>query len=452
MAFVRKHPLRALCVVAALAGAMLAASLGAPADSLAAGAGQISGKVTETGTHKPLEGIEVCASIKVNEAEPEGFEPKCKTTTAGGEYAISELAAGEYIVEFSVPFKSQLNYITQYYNDKPTEASAEAVTISASAERRENVDAEMVEGGKISGKVSDASSGSPIENALACAFSSSVEAGGCAITAADGTYTISGLPTSQYRVVFAAKKYTPQVYNGKAKFAEADLVQVTAPNLTAAINAALAPAVQVAPPSDLTPPAISGAPSVGAELSCADGLWAGNPAPSFTYSWLRDGSPVAGALASTYTVQAADAGHSLTCEVTATNHSGQKSATSAPVAIGHAAKQALALTIISTKVTASKGSVRVRVKCTGGPCHGQVELIAKASAVRSHGKRMLVTASSVYARGSFSLAQNATATLTLDLTKKGRGALAHAARKPRPAALLSTPRGGRQTDTSVLVG
>jgi hypothetical protein len=162
VAFVRKHPPRALCVVAALAGAMLAASLGAPADSLAAGAGQISGKVTETGTHKPLEGIEVCASIKVNEAEPEGFEPKCKTTTAGGEYAISELAAGEYIVEFSVPFKSQLNYITQYYNDKPTEASAEAVTISASAERRENVDAEMVEGGKISGKVSDASSGSPI--------------------------------------------------------------------------------------------------------------------------------------------------------------------------------------------------------------------------------------------------------------------------------------------------
>lgn len=216
--------------------------------ALAAG-GQIEGKVIDATTKHPIEGIEVCANI----GDEEFKTPTCAKTGAGGEYAIPELAAGEYVVEFSAPFKSTLNYITQYYRNQPSETTANKVTVSGTTVS--GIDAEMAAGGQIAGRVTDGSTGAGLENALVCAFSPSpTETGNCVLTAADGSYTVSGLPTGQYQVLFAAKKYTLQVYNGKAKLSEADLVSVTAPNLTTGINAALAPSVSSAPPSNVTPP------------------------------------------------------------------------------------------------------------------------------------------------------------------------------------------------------
>ena len=57
-------------------------------------------------------------------------------------------------------------------------------------------------------------------------------------------------------------------------------------------------------------------------VSCSPGSWTGNPAPSITYQWLRDGSPMAGATHSVYTFQSADYGHWITCQVTASNSAG----------------------------------------------------------------------------------------------------------------------------------
>ncbi len=57
------------------------------------------------------------------------------------------------------------------------------------------------------------------------------------------------------------------------------------------------------------------APEVGDELSCSPGTWSGSP--TFAYQWLRNGTPVGGATAGTYTVTAADEGTSLQCLVTA---------------------------------------------------------------------------------------------------------------------------------------
>ncbi len=42
-------------------------------------------------------------------------------------------------------------------------------------------------------------------------------------------------------------------------------------------------------PIDSSPPVISGSAQLGQELSCAPGVWSGDPAPSFSYQWLRDG-------------------------------------------------------------------------------------------------------------------------------------------------------------------
>ncbi len=83
-----------------------------------------------------------------------------------------------------------------------------------------------------------------------------------------------------------------------------------------------------------SPPAISGSTQVGQTLSCSTGSWTGNPPPSsFAYQWLRDGAAIAGATSSSYVVQAADQGHTLSCQVTASNSEGQLTVTSAGVAI-----------------------------------------------------------------------------------------------------------------------
>ncbi len=71
------------------------------------------------------------------------------------------------------------------------------------------------------------------------------------------------------------------------------------------------------------------APEVGDQLSCAEGTW--TQSPSFAFQWLRGGSPIATATASTYTVAAADEEQVLQCQVTGSNADGATEAVSAEV-------------------------------------------------------------------------------------------------------------------------
>ena len=65
------------------------------------------------------------------------------------------------------------------------------------------------------------------------------------------------------------------------------------------------------------PPTVSGTPMVGGLLSAGAGSYA-PAATSYTYAWLRDGVRISGAIAPTYIATAADFGHTLQAEVTAT--------------------------------------------------------------------------------------------------------------------------------------
>ena len=72
----------------------------------------------------------------------------------------------------------------------------------------------------------------------------------------------------------------------------------------------------------------SPSPTVGGDLTChgtpADGtFWReGNPAPTFSYQWLRDGQAIPGATERTYTVAPGDEGEYVQCVITATNDPG----------------------------------------------------------------------------------------------------------------------------------
>lgn len=72
------------------------------------------------------------------------------------------------------------------------------------------------------------------------------------------------------------------------------------------------------PPANTVAPVASGTVSVAQVLSCTTGTWTG-ASLTYTYQWKRDGSSISGGTASTYTVVAADVGHSITCVVRATS-------------------------------------------------------------------------------------------------------------------------------------
>jgi hypothetical protein len=94
-------------------------------------------------------------------------------------------------------------------------------------------------------------------------------------------------------------------------------------------NSLLIPGEHGEPPVNHALPAISPETAVvGTTLSCSQGTWSGNPAPTFGYQWFRDETAIPEATATSYKVATADAGHSLSCKVTATNSAGFATATS----------------------------------------------------------------------------------------------------------------------------
>lgn len=97
-----------------------------------------------------------------------------------------------------------------------------------------------------------------------------------------------------------------------------------------------APPVQSAP-VDQSPPTISGSAVQGSTLTATPGTWAGTPAPTLTYQWLRCAAgtctPIAGATQTSYALGSADVGATVVVRVTATNTAGSASADSQPTAV-----------------------------------------------------------------------------------------------------------------------
>ncbi len=86
-------------------------------------------------------------------------------------------------------------------------------------------------------------------------------------------------------------------------------------------------------PHNTALPTISGTAAAGHALTCNKGTWSGSNPITYTYRWLRNGTVIAGASASTYTVKSTDAGKVIKCRVTAHNAAGTATATSAGVTI-----------------------------------------------------------------------------------------------------------------------
>jgi hypothetical protein len=423
---------------------------------------ELQGTVTDASSKAPIEGIEVCAYQYASE-QPE--VEHCTTSGAGGEYALSNLPTGEYTVEFADPPESKLNYVTRYYGGASEFPNATRVYLPP-VTTKYRIDGELNVGGWISGLVGNAATGGPAESVLVCASASDSEIGECALTDASGAYTIDALASGEYVVAFIGEPggYLMQYYDGAYAASEAEQVSVIAEQTTASIDASLWPGVFKAPVL-LAPPSVSGSAVAGGTLSCSSGSWSANPPASFAYRWLLDGTPLPSATQSSYVTAAGDVGHSVSCEVQASNRAvgkkglarGLSSPTLVaipllppPLAAG-APKQAMSpLVLLDTRriVPSRAGSIRVRLGCEHASCTGTLRLLVQATA--GHGKgRQRGGDMSVLAKVPFALAENRSGLVALRLTGPESRRLQYARVHRLRVALQALPHGGESVTKTV---
>jgi hypothetical protein len=409
---------------------------------LAVETGKISGTVTEAGSEKALQGIEA----NVYEAEGKEFEVGFALTDGKGEYTVEGLTAGRYKVEFFAGFESTQNFVRQFYKGQPTLASAEVVeVVIGEPALSEKIDAKMEVGGEIEGTVTDVTTHKALSNAIVVAVGVG-EVGGFAFTNSNGQYTILGLATGSYKVEFFAPGYVTQYYNNQPSLALANPVEVIQGHAALGVSAALLRKA----PFNTAAPVASGTPAVGQTLSCTTGSWTGSPAPTFIYSWLRDGVPITGATASAYVVQTADQGNGLTCKVTGTNKSGSAAAISNTliVPVPPPPPPIPVVNLSGANVVVSGNAARVPIACASATCAGTIELTGRVVVKRRHHRRTVKTI--VLARGPYALAAGRSAAIAVRLTSAGKSALAKA-RHHRLSAKVSVSVIGGATVIGALV-
>lgn len=406
----------------------------------------LSGRVTSAATGAGIANV----SVEVSGESGEYFTK----TEADGDYSISGIVPGSYVVEFS----------------RGTEYLSQSVSVTLGEGVPRELDAVMQVPGKITGAVTSAATHGALEKIDVYAFDSNGDYSGFAVTNASGEYTISGLVAGSYKLEFSwgfseaeykecekaprcIPRYITQYFNDQTSEATANPVGVAQGATSAGINAAMVPSA----PLNTALPAVSGTSTVGSPLSCTSGSWTGEPelplvagwplTSTFGYQWLLEATPIAGATSDAFVIQAADVGHGLVCEVTATNAAGHASAKSATFAV---VKPTPVVKIVSSGLIAFRGKAKISISCASAACAGAVRVVETTVTRHRKGHRTIVRkVKLVVASGSYSLAAGKTGTITLHLTRAGAHKLSHARHHHlAPKAVVSVT-GGKQVERAV---
>jgi hypothetical protein len=163
---------------------------------------------------------------------------------------------------------------------------------------------------------------------------------GKTLTATDGTWTGNPAPNFTYQwqrsgaVIAGADEssyaLTPDDVGNTIRVVVTGSNSEGSSAATSAATASVEP--KLAAPQNTALPTISGEAREGKTLTATDGTWTGNPAPTFTYQWLRSGADIAGANQSSYQLTAGDVGNTIRVVVTGSNSEGSATATSAATA------------------------------------------------------------------------------------------------------------------------
>jgi Carboxypeptidase regulatory-like domain len=141
--------------------------------------------------------------------------------------------------------------VDQCYNNQPTSGTPDPVTVTAGGTTTDINDA-LIEAGAVSGMVTDAGgTHQGLANVQVNVSSSTTGVNASATTAADGRYTVTGLPAgTDYTVIYHAANatggssyslgYLDQAYNNQPTSGTPTPVTVTSGSTTIGVNAALA--------------------------------------------------------------------------------------------------------------------------------------------------------------------------------------------------------------------
>lgn len=290
--------------------------------------GEISGTVTSASKDEAIPNIEVCAF------EYEEEPAACATTEQDGDYVLRGLTSGEYEVVFLEP-EDERNYAPRFYDESPLPEEAEAINVLA-PDRTAHINAKLVAGGEVTGKVISFSDGAPLGGIGVCAIPLSGGPVPCAVTDTSGEYDLKALGVGEYIIGFGSPtgEYAVRFYNEAATVSAALPVAVPSGDRKEAVDAEL----RLGPPQRITRPTISGSAVEGQTLTVHHATWTGAPT-AYHDEWGRCAAAAQIATCHTvgegesYALTPADVGHAIRVRETATNAAGPSEITvSAPTA------------------------------------------------------------------------------------------------------------------------
>ena len=197
------------------------------------GGGSISGKVVLADSGDPVVNAEVRANTFACCGGGGGTR-----TDINGEYTVSGLAAGTYIVEALHP---KLGLAKQYYSSTSSFSQATSVTVAVGT-TTVNINFALTAGGSISGRVIRESDGTAVANADVWAGEYDCCGGNGVRTDSNGDYIIRGLAGGDYRVQASVPSdpgLVMEFFSSTLDWQNAARVTVTAGTTTAGIDFSL---------------------------------------------------------------------------------------------------------------------------------------------------------------------------------------------------------------------
>lgn len=185
---------------------------------------------------------------------------------------------------------------------------------------------------------------------------------GLVVTCNQGTW--SGFPTPTFSYDFrvnsvsvqsgASNSYTPLIGDDTKTLT----CLVTATNSQGSASEGASNSLVIGrSPVNTVAPVISGTNTFGSTLTTTNGTFTGTATLTYTYQWLRGGSPIVGQTASTYVIGASDSLAAITCEVTATNSYGSDSEVSNTITVANFAPVNSVAPTVSPSGTQSTGTL-----------------------------------------------------------------------------------------------
>jgi hypothetical protein len=221
------------------------------------GTAHIMGQVTDARTHAGISSEDdsdysVFAAAYIADG-PDWYWVNDSTTDASGNYDITGLPAGTYIVGFSEMLGS---YRGQFFNGKATDVSADHVTVVDGAVTS-GINAALEPGARITGTLTDASSGLAVNRHLMSIRTYAKN--GSDWTLVDdsdaiidgGYYNVGGLVAGTYHIEFVPESgYQSQFYNGSPTQATATDIVVGDGEVKEETNLVLVPLAKL--PTSIT--------------------------------------------------------------------------------------------------------------------------------------------------------------------------------------------------------